>query len=317
MYALLNKRDREHLREVVPSSFFCPISHELMEDPVIVVETGQTYERNRIEQWFKDNSRDPLTNQHLHKRTLTPNIALRNTIEDFTKTHQVRKSLMGSIDISNVVLSDYRRNQVKKTFKVSVLGGPGVGKTSLIRKIIYDQFNSDVSSTVGIDIETVAVKLGGRVVKLVFWDTAGQENFNSMTFTHIRGSNAILTVYDLSMPKETLACAQKQLLSAPVEDALVFLIGNKADLIQDNRKRREAILQGQRFADRNSMLLFETSARSAKNVKRLVISLTRSLLALHKDVHSRQPSAECIQLQQPEGSVTEDQQPCSAQMCSI
>jgi len=317
MYAFQNQRDREHLREVVPASFFCPISHELMKDPVIVVETGQTYERNRIEQWLKNNSRDPLTNQQLHKRTLTPNIALRNTIEDFSKTHQVRRSLMGSIDMSNVVLSDYQRNQVKQTFKVSVLGGPGVGKTSLIRKIIYDQFNSDVCSTVGVDIETVAVKLGGRVVKLVFWDTAGQENFNSMTFTHIRGSNAILTVYDLSQPKETLLCAQKHLRTAPVEDALVFLIGNKADLVQDDRQRKQAILLGQRFADRNSMLLFETSARSAKNVKRLVISLTRSLLALHKGVHSRQPSAESIQLQRPENSVTEDQQPCSAQTCLI
>jgi len=316
MYALHSERNREQLsREVIPASFFCPISHELMKDPVIVVETGQTYERSRIEQWLKDNSRDPLTNQQLHKRNLTPNIALRDTIEDFKKTHVVRDSLMGRIDMSNVVLNDYQRNQVKQTFKVSLLGGPCVGKTSLIRKIIYDQFNNDVSSTVGVDIETVTVKLGGRIVKLVFWDTAGQEQFESMTFTHIRGSHAILTVYDLSRPRETLACAQKHLHTAPVGDALIFLIGNKADLVHDDRKRREAVLMGQRFADRNSMLLFETSARSSKNVKRLVISLTRSLLALHK-MHSRQQSAESIQLQ-PADTAAEAEQPCSSRVCLI
>jgi len=316
MYALHSERDREHLnREVIPASFFCPISHELMKDPVIVVETGQTYERSRIEQWLKDNARDPLTNQQLHKRNLTPNIALRDTIEDFKKTHVVRESLTGRIDMSNVVLNNYQRNQVKQTFKVSLLGAPCVGKTSLIRKIIYDQFNSDVSSTVGVDIETVTVTLGGRIVKLVFWDTAGQEQFNSMTFTHIRGSHAILTVYDLSRPRETLACAQKHLLTAPVEDALVFLIGNKADLVHEERKRKEAVLMGQKFADRNSMLLFETSAKNSKNVKRLIISLVRSLLALHK-VHSRQQSAESIQLETGD-PVAEDEQPCSARLCLI
>merc|ERR1711879_885264 len=80
-----------------------------------------------------------------------------------------------------------------------------------------------------------------------------------------------------------------------IDDALVFLIGNKQDLLDeisqegvpDSKIGRRL---GQKFADKNSMLFFETSAKTAKNVKRLVISLTRSLLALHRSLHSRQVS---------------------------
>jgi len=321
MYAIqIQQKNTERVKnkgakKVVPASFFCPISHELMKDPVIVVETGQTYERNQIEQWLQEHSVDPVTNEKLPKQMLTPNIALRNTIEDFRKTHKVAKSLIGSIDLSNVVLTDYQRNEVKQTFKVSVVGAPSVGKTSLIRKIIYDQFDHNVDTTLGVDIETVAVKLGGRLVKLIFWDTAGQEQFNSLTFNHVRGSNAVLTVFDLSRPQETLKCARKHLLSAPLDDALVFLVGNKSDLVKDEQQRRAAILMGQRFADINSMLLFETSAKSAKNIKWLVISLTRSLLAMYKSVHSRQASTvESIRLRSDD-SRTDAEKSCTSQLC--
>ena len=41
---------------VVPNEFVCPISQEIMGDPVIVVESSQTYEKKEIEKWFRTNS---------------------------------------------------------------------------------------------------------------------------------------------------------------------------------------------------------------------------------------------------------------------
>merc|ERR1712045_349656 len=53
-------------------SFLCPITRELMTDPVICCD-GHTYERAAIEQWLRGNSRSPKTNQPLQSREVIPN----------------------------------------------------------------------------------------------------------------------------------------------------------------------------------------------------------------------------------------------------
>lgn len=63
-------------------SFLCPITREVMEDPVIAAD-GHTYEREAIELWFRNNRnpRSPKTNQILSSTQLFPNYALKNAIE--------------------------------------------------------------------------------------------------------------------------------------------------------------------------------------------------------------------------------------------
>ncbi|XP_009785565.1 U-box domain-containing protein 11 [Nicotiana tabacum] len=68
---------------IIPEEYLCPISLELMRDPVIVA-TGQTYERSFIQRWIDGgNTRCPKTQQMLQDLTLTPNIALRSLISDW------------------------------------------------------------------------------------------------------------------------------------------------------------------------------------------------------------------------------------------
>jgi hypothetical protein len=64
--------------------FLCPISHELMSDLVLVLESGQTYERTEISQWFQlGNRSDPITYARLSSTLLVPNYALRAGIADW------------------------------------------------------------------------------------------------------------------------------------------------------------------------------------------------------------------------------------------
>ena len=57
----------------------CPISHEVMTEPVVAGD-GHTYERKNIEEWLRrSNAVSPLTNQPMHRR-LTPNHALKSII---------------------------------------------------------------------------------------------------------------------------------------------------------------------------------------------------------------------------------------------
>ena len=66
-----------------PASFHCPITFDLLRDPVILGTTGHTFERSAITLWLGEHQTDPLTNQPLANRILTPNFALRDAINDF------------------------------------------------------------------------------------------------------------------------------------------------------------------------------------------------------------------------------------------
>ncbi|XP_024983350.1 U-box domain-containing protein 15-like [Cynara cardunculus var. scolymus] len=64
----------------IPYEFLCPITLEIMRDPVIIA-TGQTYERASIQQWLdSDHGTCPKTGLSLTHTTLAPNVALRNLI---------------------------------------------------------------------------------------------------------------------------------------------------------------------------------------------------------------------------------------------
>lgn len=64
-----------------PTEHYCPISHEVMQDPVIALD-GKTYEREAIAEWFKHHNTSPIT-RAVVPSTLIPNDALRNIIEDW------------------------------------------------------------------------------------------------------------------------------------------------------------------------------------------------------------------------------------------
>ena len=67
-----------------PPSFLCPITDEIMVDPVICSD-GHSYERSAIEDWLRCHDRSPQTNAPLSNKDLTPNHALRNAIEEWNK----------------------------------------------------------------------------------------------------------------------------------------------------------------------------------------------------------------------------------------
>jgi hypothetical protein len=70
-------------------SFLCPITREIMEDPV-VAKDGHTYERESIEMWFRNNSRSPKTNSEISTE-LVPNYALKSAIEAMSELREALK----------------------------------------------------------------------------------------------------------------------------------------------------------------------------------------------------------------------------------
>mmetsp|Transcript_6219 Transcript_6219/g.6815 ORF Transcript_6219/g.6815 Transcript_6219/m.6815 type:complete len:209 (+) Transcript_6219:98-724(+) len=66
----------------VPDYFRCPISHEIISDPVVAAD-GISYERKEIATWLTHHNTSPLTNIPLLNKTLIPNVNLRQAIEEY------------------------------------------------------------------------------------------------------------------------------------------------------------------------------------------------------------------------------------------
>ena len=69
----------------IPKSFLCPISHDVMKDPVRTVD-GHVFERDAITEWFRLGHRtSPMTNMQLPSLVLTPDRPLRAAIEEYMR----------------------------------------------------------------------------------------------------------------------------------------------------------------------------------------------------------------------------------------
>ncbi|KAA3484454.1 U-box domain-containing protein 15-like [Gossypium australe] len=75
---------------VIPHEFLCPITLEVMRDPVIIA-SGQTFERESIQKWFDSNHRTcPKTRDRLGHLSLAPNHALKNLITQWRETNNYK-----------------------------------------------------------------------------------------------------------------------------------------------------------------------------------------------------------------------------------
>ena len=78
--------------------------------------------------------------------------------------------------------------------KLLMIGDSAVGKTSLLLRYANDTFSSTFITTIGIDFKIKTINLDGKRVKLQIWDTAGQEQFRTITRSYFRGAQGIVLV---------------------------------------------------------------------------------------------------------------------------
>ncbi|XP_075476780.1 U-box domain-containing protein 15-like [Primulina tabacum] len=94
---------------MIPHEFLCPVSLEIMADPVIIA-TGQTYERESIRKWLSSGHRTcPKTGQKLNYLTLAPNLALRNLILQWCEKNSYdlpKKEVCDEPDIASSPLAE-------------------------------------------------------------------------------------------------------------------------------------------------------------------------------------------------------------------
>ncbi|KAI4677039.1 hypothetical protein J4E81_010999 [Alternaria sp. BMP 2799] len=81
----------------VPRDFSCPISNDVMQDPVTTVD-GFTYERKEIERWLRTNERSPCTNLILPSNDLRPNVQKKEQIDAYLNGKDIFEKYAQSIN---------------------------------------------------------------------------------------------------------------------------------------------------------------------------------------------------------------------------
>ncbi len=163
--------------------------------------------------------------------------------------------------------------------KVCLLGDFAVGKTSLVRRFVYDLFDEKYISTIGVKVsrKTLAVPMeDGVIVELtmMLWDLAGSEDFSQMRGSYMRGASGAILVCDLTRP-ETLLNLNGYLadLQRISPGALVIVVANK----NDSPEQQLRLCQVEEGAARLGAPCYVTSARTGENVEEMFRYLSRAL----------------------------------------
>ncbi|KAH0610332.1 uncharacterized protein LAJ45_09774 [Morchella importuna] len=165
-------------------------------------------------------------------------------------------------------------------FKLVLLGESAVGKSSLVLRFVKDQFDDYRESTIGAAFLTQTIALDETTtIKFEIWDTAGQERYKSLAPMYYRNANCAVVVYDITQASslDKAKAWVKELQRQANENIVIALAGNKLDLASDPSKRAVETAEAEAYAREAGLLFFETSAKTAENVKELFTAIAKKL----------------------------------------
>ena len=152
--------------------------------------------------------------------------------------------------------------------KYIIIGDSAVGKSNLLLQYSQGQFNPEYKLTIAVEFGTKNIEIRKKIYRIQIWDTAGQENFKSITRAYFQSSACAIVVYDISS-RDTFNNASNWIedcKSQCSKTTFMVLVGNKLDLANE---RQISTGEGQELADKYGMLFFETSAKDGTNVDKI------------------------------------------------
>ena len=159
--------------------------------------------------------------------------------------------------------------------KVCMLGSFSVGKTSLVRRFVESMFSDAYLTTVGVKIDKKLLQVDGNDVTLMLWDIYGEDDFQKLRMSYLRGASGFLLVVD-GTRRATLdkALAIKEEADKALGSVHAVLVLNKCDLTEqwEIEPEKENELSGQGWS------LVRTSAKTGQGVEEVFTTLARAML---------------------------------------
>ena len=160
--------------------------------------------------------------------------------------------------------------------KILLIGDSCVGKTALLLKYVDGLFTENHIASIGVEYKDKIIEIDNRKIKLEIWDTAGQEIYRSLTKNFYRRADAFLFVFDVTNEK-SYEHIKDWLIEVEElgKDLKKILIANKIDLKNKRIINKERM---EKFAEKNNMKFFETSAKEGTNVDIIFTEIAKLIL---------------------------------------
>jgi small GTP-binding protein len=169
---------------------------------------------------------------------------------------------------------------IKLRKKICLLGDPAVGKSSLIRKYVFNEFSESYITTIGTEVTKRDLEINFQEnsndptlyeMSVAIWDIIGQKEFRALISRFYKNASGALLVCDLTRPEtiHNLRNWTSSLYSAIGKIPIVF-VGNKFDLVDRKTFNTDDLLE---LSGRYGAPWITTSAKDGNNVEQAFFKL--------------------------------------------
>jgi small GTP-binding protein len=167
--------------------------------------------------------------------------------------------------------------QFDEKIQIIIIGESQVGKTSILYQYTQNKFSTQYLATVGVEYFVKEELINNKHIRVKIWDTAGQEQYKSITKSFYKNSDGIVIVYDVH-DKKSFEKVQDwvQSLNEYTDSSKtipVILVGNKIDL-----EREVSTEEGQKLAESFNLPFFESSAKENKGITEFMHKIITDVL---------------------------------------
>jgi small GTP-binding protein len=174
-----------------------------------------------------------------------------------------------------------------KTYKIAIVGEAGVGKSSLVERIVRDRFMNDRNATVGAAFSTYKQICNDEEVTYQIWDTAGQERYKALIPMYLRHAHIMFIVYDVTSSRSvermiehwfTFVYKNSNIIKDTTDnkDYVIIMIGNKCDLQDELTQCDERIIKSniekaeEMVTEYDNVKHILVSAKTGKNIDEIL-----------------------------------------------
>ena len=170
-----------------------------------------------------------------------------------------------------------------RKIKLFLLGDSSVGKTSFAYKYVKNIFRDEHLATIGYQnlIKNITLK-SGENLKIIFYDTAGQEKFKAIAYNLIKSANGIILMYDITNRKSFNSIPEwiNDIIENKGINFPIVLIGNKCDLEEQRQVETD---EGKELAEIYEFCFYEASSKEGINVEESILKLASAAFELKKN----------------------------------
>jgi len=158
------------------------------------------------------------------------------------------------------------------SYKVIILGRFGVGKTTIINRLMNKKTEGEYAPTLSLDTKNIQIKVNDKIIQIQIWDCCGNDEFALNTPNLFKNASIAILVYAINDKEKSFKELKNwhNMLKQHSYESIIFLIGNKSDL----ENEREVTLEDVEIFYKNEYddikISFETSALNGSNIDKLL-----------------------------------------------